>query len=124
MRDCSAKSKGVHVWYFVIEPVDVQAKQVWERPTNKMSLLHIFIFTVLCDSTNTYRMVIQTLTDAHKLAMYCFELCFAEYFPFCLIIAQNLSLHIYHLLSINKVHKIVLMKLLSLYFCATWALGL
>jgi len=69
-------------------------------------------------------MVIQTLADAHKLAMHCFELCFAELFSFCLIIAQNLSLHINHLLSIYKVDKIVLMELLSLYFCAARALRL
>ena len=89
-----------------------------------MSLLHIFVFTVLSDSANTSSMVIQTLADAHQLPMYCFELCFAELFSLCLIIAQNLSLHIYHLLSIYKVHKIVLMELLSLNFCATWALRL
>lgn len=52
LRDRCAKTESIHVWYLIIEPINVQANHIWEGSSNEVCQLHIFVFTVLCDNAD------------------------------------------------------------------------
>lgn len=87
-----------------------------------MSLFHLF--TSFGKSTPITRVVVKTLTYAHELALNALKLSLSEPLSLGFIVAQNLVLHIYHLLSIYQVHKVVLVKILSFDLITACALRL